>query len=157
MTQNATVEMRNSSELGIQKLQPLLLRLVRTAPSETQAETEALKKKSRGNWRHWSCTRDQSNRQIGPNCKSENLEKHYFQACLLTSTDNRFTGISRFCTRQSGTEMGLIPTERGGDSERLTGCLQVTSRHTHAQTQRTDCSVPNTHLDVCFRNNQFAF
>lgn len=44
MTQNATVEMRNSSELGIQKLQPLLLRLVRTAPSETQAETEALKK-----------------------------------------------------------------------------------------------------------------
>lgn len=45
MTQNATVEMRNSSELGIQKLQPLLLRLVRTAPSETQAETEALKKK----------------------------------------------------------------------------------------------------------------
>lgn len=47
MTQNATVEMRNSSELDIQKLQPLLLRLVRTAPSETQAETEALKKS------HW--------------------------------------------------------------------------------------------------------
>lgn len=44
MTQNATVEMRNSSELGIQKLQPLLLQLVRTAPSEMQAETEALKK-----------------------------------------------------------------------------------------------------------------
>lgn len=29
------------------KLQPVLLKLVRTAPSETQAETEALKKKKK--------------------------------------------------------------------------------------------------------------